>query len=131
MSKKYGNCHRVGKPGGPGCKVAVLPIFFKDSEGDEKEAELLDAGDKTTELELLRTVAARSGIFWGQDELGWWAVIPKNTVDNNWSVWRQDDNGNKFRVENNLSETEADRLAKKLEATGHRQIYWAEKNTDP
>ncbi len=126
MSKKHGPYHRLGEPGGPGCKVTVLPISFKDSEGKILEGELLDAGDKASEIELLRTVAARSGIKWGHDEFGWWAVTPKNRKGNNWSVWRQDDNGNKFIVGDNLSEEKAAKLAQELEATGRKQTYWTE-----
>lgn len=48
------------------------------------------------------------------------------TTEQNWRVMRQDDPGNKFLVQENLSETEARRLADELEARGHKQTYWAE-----
>jgi len=104
----------------------VLPISFKDPEGEKKEGELLDAGDKASEIELLRTVAARAGVTWGHDEFGWWAVMPKKQTGL-WTVWRQDDNGNKFMVEGNLTEDNAKQLAHDLESTGHKQTYWVEK----
>jgi len=125
MPKKNGTYHRLGEPGGPGCQVVVLPISFKDSDGKQKEGELLDAGDKASELELLRTVATRSGVKWGHDEFGWWAVTP-NFETAKYSVWRQDDNGNKYLVEDNLSEENANVLVQKLEDTGHKQTYWIE-----
>jgi len=44
-----------------------------------------------------------------------------------WSVWRQDDHGNRFPVATGLSVDRARRLARELEATGHKQTYWIEK----
>jgi hypothetical protein len=41
-------------------------------------------------------------------------------------VWRQDDNGNKFVVQKNLSREAADKLAKELENRGHKQVYWVQ-----
>jgi hypothetical protein len=43
-----------------------------------------------------------------------------------WTVYRQDDNGNRFVVQTGLSREEADRLAAALEARGHKQLYWVE-----
>jgi hypothetical protein len=43
-----------------------------------------------------------------------------------WSVYRQDDNGNRFVVQTGLSRGEAEQLAQVLEARGHKQVYWAE-----
>lgn len=72
---KYGPYHRLGEPGGPGCSVAALPIMVKGADGLPVPAHLLDAGKDATEVELLRTIAARLGIRWGHDDLGWWAVL--------------------------------------------------------
>lgn len=44
----------------------------------------------------------------------------------NWRVMRQDDNGNRFLVESNLSQDAATRLAEELTSRGHKQMYWAE-----
>lgn len=41
-----------------------------------------------------------------------------------WAVWRQDDSGNRFLVEANLTEERAKRLVGDLESTGHKQTYW-------
>lgn len=76
MSEMHGPYHRTGEPGGPGCRVAVLPIAMKAANGMEIPAELLDAGNQATELELLRTIASAFGVRWGKDHLGWWAVVP-------------------------------------------------------
>jgi len=43
----------------------------------------------------------------------------------NWSVWRQDNNGNVFMVKSGLVEAEALRLVAEYEAKGHKQTYWA------
>ena len=42
-----------------------------------------------------------------------------------WAVWRQDDHGNSFLVEANLTQTQADDLQAQLEARGHKQTYWS------
>ena len=76
MSNEQGPYHRLGQPGGPGCAVGVLPVTGKAVDGETYQAELLDAGVTATEIELLRTVAARLGVRWGHDHLGWWAAVP-------------------------------------------------------
>jgi hypothetical protein len=76
----HGPYHRTGEPGGPGAAVAVLPIQGKDPAGDVISASLPDAKN-STEVELLRTVCGGLGITWGQDDLGWWAVVPDVVSD--------------------------------------------------
>ena len=46
-----------------------------------------------------------------------------------WSVYRQDDNGNRFLVKSNLTEPKARALAAELESHGHKQLYWVTQNT--
>ena len=41
-----------------------------------------------------------------------------------WTVWRQDDNGNRYVVAHHSDRGAADRQAAELEARGHKQIYW-------
>jgi hypothetical protein len=41
-----------------------------------------------------------------------------------WTVLRQDDNGNVFEVQSCSSRCEAHGIARKLESHGHKQIYW-------
>lgn len=43
-----------------------------------------------------------------------------------WRVMRQDDNGNRFVVAENLTESEARQKSDDLAARGHKQLYWAE-----
>jgi hypothetical protein len=43
-----------------------------------------------------------------------------------WLVRRQDDNGNRFVVQEDLTEETATALALEMEARGHKQMYWAE-----
>ena len=42
-----------------------------------------------------------------------------------WCVKRLDDNGNEFVIATDLSRAEAERLAGKYQARGHKQSYWA------
>jgi hypothetical protein len=48
------------------------------------------------------------------------------TVKNNWSIWRQDDNGNVILVKTGLTRTEALNLAAECNAQGHKQTFWAQ-----
>lgn len=43
-----------------------------------------------------------------------------------WRVVRQDDNGNRFVVQDHLSRSAAERLAAEFESRGHKQTYWVE-----
>jgi hypothetical protein len=56
--------------------VASLPVQGRAADGEIAEAELWDAEDGATEVELRRTVCQELGIAWGEDEFGWWAAIP-------------------------------------------------------
>jgi hypothetical protein len=78
MSERYGPFHRLGEPGGSGCAVTVLDIAIKRPDGLMAAADLLDAGTAATEVELLRTIAHSFGVRWGHDDLGWWAVVPRD-----------------------------------------------------
>ena len=51
--------------------------------------------------------------------------------DSEWTVHRQDDNGNRFVVREGLSREEAERLVAELEALGHKQLYWAAVSPEP
>jgi hypothetical protein len=46
----------------------------------------------------------------------------------NWSVWRQDDNGNVALVKAGLTRTEALQLIAEYEAKGHKQTYWTQES---
>jgi hypothetical protein len=43
-----------------------------------------------------------------------------------WVVWRQDDNGHRFRVSCHDDKTEAEAKAEEMQARGHKQLYWVE-----
>jgi len=47
-----------------------------------------------------------------------------------WEVWRQDDHGNKVRIQWKLSEFDAKNLKNMLEARGHKQMYWYERSNE-
>jgi hypothetical protein len=52
------------------------------------------------------------------------AVQDNGFVVDEWVVWRQDDNGNRYVVRRLPTLEEAERLAAELEARGHKQLYW-------
>jgi hypothetical protein len=41
-----------------------------------------------------------------------------------WTVWRQDDNGNRYEMSGHDTRAEADSVAASMEARGHKQTYW-------
>lgn len=123
--EKDNRYHRTGEPGGPACPVGVLPIMFGDGKGGLQEGALLDAGANASEIELLRTIVSRMGVTWGHDQFGWWAAVP-NPQFPSWSVWRQDDNGNKFCIHFNMAEAQAKGIVAHYEGLGHKQCYWAQ-----
>lgn len=43
-----------------------------------------------------------------------------------YTVYRQDDNGNRFVMQAGLSLEEAERIVRTFEARGHKQLYWVE-----
>lgn len=43
-----------------------------------------------------------------------------------WELWRQDDNGNRFRIARFASRADADAEQRRFEALGHKQTYWVE-----
>jgi hypothetical protein len=47
---------------------------------------------------------------------------------NHWTVWRQDDNGNRFPVESFPDLNAAEQLAQELESHGHKQLYWVSRS---
>jgi len=53
--------------------------------------------------------------------------------DRDWQVMRQDDNGNRYVVADQLTEPEAQGLAATYAARAHKQMYWVEPMdaTDP
>ncbi|MFO0619076.1 MAG: VOC family protein [Polyangiaceae bacterium] len=48
----------------------------------------------------------------------------RSSGDGRWSLWRQDDNGNRFLMSSAHTRPEAERLAAEFEARAHKQIYW-------
>ncbi|MDB6136745.1 MAG: hypothetical protein JWM59_4988 [Verrucomicrobiales bacterium] len=135
----YGPFHRLGSPGGPGCRVAVLPVQGRTPGGALTEGSLLDGGEAASELELLRTVAAGLGVHWGHDSLGWWAAVPQVPVsgftsrgegqqgqDLRYALFREDDNGARFLIGYFDSEEKAEQRAAELAHGGHKQHYFIE-----
>ena len=78
MADQHGPYHRTGSPGGPGARVGWIPIQGRTPDGELEDAELLDAGDGATEVELLRTICHGLGVKWGHDDFGWWAAVPSS-----------------------------------------------------
>jgi hypothetical protein len=54
------------------------------------------------------------------------ATNPAPETSGRWVVYRLDDNGNTFVVEENVSREEAERLVALFESRGHKQLYWAQ-----
>jgi hypothetical protein len=102
------------------------------------EAFLVDAGPEASEVELLRTVAARFGVQWGHDDLGWWAAVPKAATaqftvieaeepgPERHALFREDDNGARFPIAEFDSRAEAEARAAELAHGGHKQHYFIE-----
>ncbi|MFO0547069.1 MAG: hypothetical protein U0271_01710 [Polyangiaceae bacterium] len=51
-------------------------------------------------------------------------------LERRWTVWRQDDNGNRFLMSSGHTQDEANRLCAEYEARGHKQMYWTERGVD-
>ena len=49
------------------------------------------------------------------------------TTDAKWTLWRQDDNGSSVIIERHLEKVDADSRLSELEARGHKQHYWIER----
>ena len=47
-------------------------------------------------------------------------------ADELWSIWRQDDNGQKYEVARGLTLEAAKLRVAELESHGHKQTYWVE-----
>lgn len=131
----YDPFHRLGTPGGPGCRVTMIPVQGKAPDGTMTDASLLDAGSEAPEIELLRTVACGLGVIWGHDEFGWWAAVPNAPTSKfataassstRHSLFRQDDNGARFLIGHFYSRDEAERRAAELAHGGHKQHYFIE-----
>ena len=43
-----------------------------------------------------------------------------------WELWRQDDNGNRFRIARFAVREQADAEQRRFEALGHKQTYWVQ-----
>jgi hypothetical protein len=43
-----------------------------------------------------------------------------------WELWRQDDNGNRFRIARFAAREQADAEQLRFEALGHKQTYWVQ-----
>jgi hypothetical protein len=44
-----------------------------------------------------------------------------------WGLWRQDDNGNRFRIARFGTRESAEAEQRRFEALGHKQTYWVER----
>jgi hypothetical protein len=94
-----------------GAKLIAAP---KDSEWGRR-AVTADCDGHRVELVEARSNATDAGA--GQME----------PVEARWSVWRMDDNGNRFLVREQLpSRVDAERVAVELTERGHKQVYWVE-----
>lgn len=51
-------------------------------------------------------------------------MSPEESMPGRYELWRQDDNGRRFRVAAYDDREEAERRLEELAAGGHKQIYW-------
>lgn len=140
--EEYGPYYRSGAPGGPGCRVAAIPVRAKASGTDQEiNGSLLDGGPEASEVELLRTVASSLGIGWGKDEMGWWAMVPndmrcnltssaKSVSELPFALYREDDNGARFLIDRFATRGEAEAKATELGIGGHKQYYYVDEVGD-
>jgi hypothetical protein len=54
---------------------------------------------------------------------------PEQPNPNTWTVWREDEYGNRFEVRRDLRFDQVSRLAAAYQARGHKQRYWPEPAT--
>lgn len=56
----------------------------------------------------------------------WWCGVDEETAHDatRWALWRQDDNGNRFRVDDFATRAEADASMADFESRHHKQTYW-------
>ena len=50
-----------------------------------------------------------------------------STEEGAWELWRQDDNGNRFRIGRFDTRARADAEQRRFEALAHKQTYWVER----
>jgi hypothetical protein len=138
-----------GMPEGSGSLVKVIPPQFVNGFRTPREAvdsgdywgtddrvargDLVDAALDRVQDAVLDELADALGphlirVFWLRP-----AIAPRRVPDPPdavWELWRQDDAGNRHRMQGCLTEDEARALAARYEARGHKQMYWAERQ-DP
>ena len=52
----------------------------------------------------------------------------EDITQEDWTVWRQDDNANVFMMQSGLTHAQAQSLVAEYEARGHKQHYWMNRN---
>lgn len=53
---------------------------------------------------------------------------PETAPEPIWAVVRLDDNGNHFQIAGNLPYSEAEKIVRQFEESGHKQCYWIMSN---
>lgn len=53
--------------------------------------------------------------------------VPQADPPDGWTLWRQDDNGNRFVIARFGAREAADAEQRRFEALGHKQTYWVER----
>lgn len=92
---------------------------ISDLTGDKGAKSIIKANEKHVSFVAVET----SGILRDLDTAD--DFKSKNAC----SLWRQDDNGNRFCIETDLTEEDALRKAQAFEDLGHKQMFWVEKNS--
>lgn len=148
MSTTSSPLHRKGTPGGPGCRVNILPVQGQPAQGNPVAYALLDAGHAASEIELLRTIAKGLGVRWGYDEAGWWAAVPERPASafaaalykaandpaaatRPHALYTEDGKGSRSLVGRFDDRAAAEAHAKELLAAGKKQYYYIEPVLEP
>ena len=62
--------------------------------------------------------------FWRPNPLVAAAPHRDSGAPGTWTVWRQDDSGNRFLISSGHSRDEAEHIVREFESRGHKQTYW-------
>lgn len=99
-----------------GLRVADVPAAIR--------ASLAAGGRLDREYDADRDVAVLVDPDGTKVELSGRGAAIDATPHDRWTVWRQDDNGQRFRISSGHARTVAERTCAEFEAKGHKQLYW-------
>jgi hypothetical protein len=105
------------------CGLEVLLLAFHRAP-DFSPLSPDDAGSVVLESSSVDWAHIAAHLPFDVGELSVWTPDRRLPGPCDWTVMRQDDNGNVFEVRSCSSSCEAEALARELESHGHKQTYW-------